>query len=142
VADELAKLPPPFDEMRSPFDELIGGTVLSIDPGDARARVPMREELSQPFGLMHGGVYSSGIEGLCSLATAAAVWDDGMFAVGQSINVNFVRPVTEGSAEVRARARHRGRTTWIWEAEVVDDEGRLCATAQMTMAVRPRPEGG
>jgi uncharacterized protein (TIGR00369 family) len=125
--------------MRSPFDELIGGAVLSADPDDARARVPMREELAQPFGLMHGGVYSSGIEGLCSLATAVAVWDEGMIAVGQSINVNFVRPVTEGSAEVRARARHRGRTTWIWEADVFDDEERLCATATMTMAVRPRP---
>lgn len=138
MADDVAKLPPPFDAMRSPFDELIGGEVLSIDPDDARARVPMREELAQPFGLMHGGVYSSGIEGLCSLATAAAVWEGGAFAVGQSISVNFVRPVTEGSAEVRARARHRGRTTWIWEAEVVDDQERLCATATMTMAVRPR----
>jgi uncharacterized protein (TIGR00369 family) len=141
VADEL-KLPPPFDQMRSPFDELIGGQVLSIDPEGARARVAMREELAQPFGIMHGGVYSSGIEGLCSLATAAAVWDDGMIAVGQAINVNFVRPVSEGSAEVRARARHRGRTTWLWDVEVVDDQERLCATGTMTMAVRPRPEGG
>jgi 1,4-dihydroxy-2-naphthoyl-CoA hydrolase len=139
VADEPAQLPPPFDRMSSPFDELIGGTVLSIDPKDARAQVPMRRELAQPFGLMHGGVYSSGIEGLCSLATAVAVWDDEMIAVGQSINVNFVRPVTEGAAEVRARARHRGRTTWIWDVEVVDAQERLCATATMTMAVRPRP---
>ncbi len=140
MADEAINLPPPFDAMRSPFDELIGGIVLNIDPGGARARVAMREELAQPFGLMHGGVYSAAIEGLCSLATAVAVWGDGMITVGQSIGVNFVRPVTSGSAEVRARARHRGRTTWIWEAEVVDDRERLCATAQMTMAVRPRPE--
>jgi len=133
------KLPPPFDSMRSPFDELIGGEVLSIDPDDARARVTMREELAQPFGLMHGGVYSSGIEGLCSLATAVHVWSEGNISVGQAINVNFVRPVTEGDAEVRARARHRGRTTWLWDVEVVDDQGRLCATGTMTMAVRPRP---
>ncbi|HVO55332.1 MAG TPA: PaaI family thioesterase [Solirubrobacterales bacterium] len=135
------KLPPPFDAMRSPFDELIGGEVLSVDPDDARARVPMRPELAQPFGIMHGGVYSSGIEGLCSLATAVAVWEDGMITVGQAINVNFLRPVSAGHAEVRARARHRGRTTWIWDAEVLDDEQRPCALAVMTMAVRPRPEG-
>jgi uncharacterized protein (TIGR00369 family) len=140
VADDVAKLPPPFDRLSSPFDELIGGEVLRVDPDDARARVAMREELAQPFGLMHGGVYSSGIEGLCSLATAVAVWDGGNIAVGQSINVNFVRPITEGAAEVRARARHRGRTTWIWEVDVLDDQANLCATATMTMAVRPRPE--
>jgi uncharacterized protein (TIGR00369 family) len=141
LTDEVAQLPPPFDTMRSPFDDLIGGTVLSVDPDHARARVAMREELAQPFGLMHGGVYSSGIEGLCSLATAIAVWDDGMIAMGQSINVSFVRPITAGSAEIRAKARHRGRTTWIWEAEVLDSAEHLCATATMTIAVRRRPEG-
>lgn len=134
-------LPPPFDEMRSPFDALVGAEVLSLDPDGARARVTMREDLAQPFGIMHGGVYSTLVEGLCSFATAVAVWDDGRLCVGQSINVNFVRPVGAGHAEARARARHRGRTTWIWEAEIVDADERLCALATMTMAVRPRPEG-
>lgn len=140
MADD-PKLPAPFDRMRSPFDELVGGEILSADPDDARARVPMRAELAQPYGIMHGGVYSTAIEGLCSLATAVAVWEEGMIAMGQAISVNFVRPVAAGAAEVRARARHRGRTTWVWDAEVRDDEDRLCATAMMTMAVRPRPEG-
>ncbi len=139
MADRL-ELPPPFDGMTSPFDELIGGEVLSVDPDDARARVPMREQLAQPFGIMHGGVYSSLVEGLCSLATAVAVWDEGRMTVGQAINVNFLRPVSAGHAEVRARARHRGLTTWIWQADIVDDNERLCATATMTMAVRRRPE--
>ncbi|MGE5407218.1 MAG: PaaI family thioesterase [Syntrophothermus sp.] len=139
MAEELVELPPPFDGMRSPFDELVGAELLRVDPDDARVRVRMREQLSQPFGLMHGGVYSTLIEGLCSLATAVAVWEDGRVTVGQGIQVSFIRPVTDGHAEVRARARHRGGTTWIWQADVVDDDERLCATATMTMAVRPRP---
>jgi uncharacterized protein (TIGR00369 family) len=60
--------------------------------------------------------------------------------MGQSISVNFIRPVTEGHAEVQAHARHRGRTTWVWEAEVRDGQERLCALAQMTIAVRPIPK--
>jgi 1,4-dihydroxy-2-naphthoyl-CoA hydrolase len=60
--------------------------------------------------------------------------------MGQSISVSFIRPVTEGGAEVTARARHRGRTTWVWDAEVVDDAGKICALAQMTIAIRPRPD--
>jgi 1,4-dihydroxy-2-naphthoyl-CoA hydrolase len=121
------------------FDALIGTEWLSDDPADARVRLPIRDELRQPFGLMHGGVMSSLIESVCSKATAGAVWDDGMAAMGQSINVSFIRPVTEGAVEVRAQARHRGRTTWLWQCEVVDDEGKPCALAQMTIAVRPRP---
>jgi 1,4-dihydroxy-2-naphthoyl-CoA hydrolase len=121
------------------FDGLIGTEWLSDDPDDARVRLPIRDELRQPFGLMHGGVMSTLVESVCSRATGIAVHDDGMAAMGQSIDVSFIRPVTEGSVEVRARARHRGRTTWIWEAEVLNDEGKLCALARMTIAVRPRP---
>jgi 1,4-dihydroxy-2-naphthoyl-CoA hydrolase len=124
------------------FDELIGTEWLSDDPDGARVRLPIRDELRQPFGLMHGGVMSTLVESVCSRATAGAVWEDGMAAMGQSIDVSFIRPVTSGAVEVRATARHRGRTTWIWECEVLNDEGKLCALARMTIAVRRRPEGG
>ncbi|MGN6215693.1 MAG: PaaI family thioesterase [Solirubrobacterales bacterium] len=128
-------------EIKKPshFDELIGTEWLSPDPDDARVRILMREELAQPFGLMHGGVMLTLVDSVCSWATAGAVYDDGMAAMGQSVNLSFVRPITEGSAEVRAKARHRGRTTWLWEAEVLNAENKLCAMAQVTIAVRPRP---
>ena len=122
------------------FAELIGIEWLAADPDDSRARVTVREELLQPFGILHGGVMSSLVESVCSYATAGAVYDDGMAAMGQSINVSFMRPVSEGAVEVIARARHRGRTTWVWEAEVRDSEDRICALSQMTIAVRPRPD--
>jgi uncharacterized protein (TIGR00369 family) len=128
------------DLRASPFNQLLGTEWLSDDPAEARARIPVRDELRQPIGLLHGGVIASLVESVCSRATALAVLDDGMAAMGQSINVSFIRPITEGSAEVVARARHRGRTTWIWEAEISDAEGRLCALAQMAIAVRPLPQ--
>jgi 1,4-dihydroxy-2-naphthoyl-CoA hydrolase len=121
----------------SGYAELLGTEWLDDDPDGARARIPIRDDLRQPFGLMHGGVLSSLVESVCSHATARAVFGEGMAAMGQSINVSFLRPITAGHAEVRARARHRGRSTWVWEAEVLDGEERLCALAQMTIAVRP-----
>jgi uncharacterized protein (TIGR00369 family) len=123
----------------SAFDALLGTDWISDDPDDARARVEVRDELRQPVGLIHGGVMTTLVESVCSRATALAVFGEGMAAMGQSINVSFIRPVTEGHAEVVARARHRGRTTWVWDAEVRDDHDRLCALAQMTIAVRPLP---
>jgi uncharacterized protein (TIGR00369 family) len=125
--------------LRSHFDELIGTEWLDDDPDHARARIELRDELRQPVGLLHGGVLSSIVESICSRATALTVMEDGMMAMGQSIGVNFIRPLTEGGAEVKARARHRGRTTWVWDAEVVNDAGKICALAQMTIAVRPLP---
>jgi len=123
------------------YADLIGIEWLDDDPEHARARAPFRQDLLQPFGLMHGGVMSSLVESVCSRATALAVIGDGMVAMGQSISVSFVRPITEGAAEVNARARHRGRTTWVWEAEVRDERERTCALAQMTIAVRQMPVG-
>lgn len=125
----------------SPFDQLIGTEWLDDDPDRARVRLRLRDELRQPVGLLHGGVISTLVESICSRATALAVIGEGMIAMGQSISVSFIRPVTAGGAEVKAVARHRGRSTWVWDAEVVNDEGKLCALAQMTIAVRPMPEG-
>jgi 1,4-dihydroxy-2-naphthoyl-CoA hydrolase len=125
---------------RSDFAALVGTEWLDDDPDHARVRIEMRDELRQPVGLLHGGVMSTLVESVCSRATALAVLGDGMMAMGQSISVSFIRPITEGHAEVKARARHRGRTTWVWDAEVLDSQDRLCALAQMTIAVRPRPD--
>jgi 1,4-dihydroxy-2-naphthoyl-CoA hydrolase len=134
------------DEMREREDQphfagLLGIEWLDDDPEHARARLEIRDELLQPFGVVHGGVWSTLVESVCSRATAIAVLGEGMAAMGQSISVSFMRPVTEGVVEVQARARHRGRTTWVWEAEVRDSEDRVCALSQMTIAVRPLPEG-
>jgi 1,4-dihydroxy-2-naphthoyl-CoA hydrolase len=127
--------------LHSPFDALVGIEWLDDDPDHARVRLEVRNELRQPVGLLHGGAVSTLVESVCSGATAQAVLSDGMIAMGQSINVSFIRPITEGSAEVSARARHRGRTTWVWDAEVRSADGKLCALAQMTIAVRPLSQG-
>ena len=124
----------------SHFDAYVGTEWLSLDPEDARSKVAFRDELRQPYGILHGGVYSTLIESLCSVVTAGTVYDEGKIAMGQSIEVSFMRPISAGHAEVRAVARHRGRTTWIWQAEVLDAEERVCAIAKMTMAVRPAPD--
>jgi 1,4-dihydroxy-2-naphthoyl-CoA hydrolase len=124
----------------SNFDGYVGTEWISLDPDDARCRVAVRDELRQPYGILHGGVYSTLVESLCSYVTAVSVYDEGKIAMGQAIEVSFLRPVSAGHAEVRAVARHRGRTTWIWQAEVLDGEERLCGIAKMTMAVRPAPD--
>lgn len=134
------ELPEGFDLPTSRFDELIGTEWVSDDPDRAVARIRMRDDLRQPVGLLHGGVFSTLIESLCSRATALAVLPQGNTCMGQSISVNFLRSLTEGSAEVRAEAVHRGRTSWVWQAEVVDDQERLCATGLMTVAVRQLPQ--
>ena len=95
----------------------------------------------QPFGRVHGGVYATLAESIASVATYQAVKDGGNIAVRLANQTSFMRPITEGHVNAEARCRHSGRTTWIWDVEMTDDEGRLCALSRMTIAVRPAPAG-
>lgn len=127
---------------RSNFDELIGTEWLGLDSDEARARVAVRDEHKQPMGLVHGGVFATLAESICSAATYGAVADDGMVAMGQSNSTTFLRPITDGHVNALARSRHKGRTTWVWDVELSDDEGRLCALVRINIAVRPRRDQG
>jgi 1,4-dihydroxy-2-naphthoyl-CoA hydrolase len=120
------------------FDALYGLEITEVTEERATARVPVRDAVKQPMGLVHGGVYAAMAESLTSVATAMAVAADGNFAVGLANQTSFLRPITEGTVHATAVRRHRGRTTWLWEVDITDDDGRLCAVTRMTIAVRPR----
>jgi len=126
----------PFDRT---FDALYGLEVVELGEELARARVPVHDGIKQPLGLVHGGVFASIAESITSTATALAVHQDGMSAQGLSNQTSFLRPILEGTVHATARRRHRGRTTWVWEVEITDDQDRLCALVRMTIAVRPLP---
>ena len=115
-----------------------------LETGDelARARMEVQEKVLQPFGIVHGGALAALAETVCSLATHMAVSGDGMLAMGQANDTSFLRPVSSGHVTATARRRHRGRTTWVWDVDLRDDEERLCAVTRMTIAVRPATPGG
>jgi 1,4-dihydroxy-2-naphthoyl-CoA hydrolase len=118
------------------FDALYGLEILSLGDDEATARVTVRDEVKQPAGLVHGGVFASMAEALTSFATWKVVSQEGMSAQGLSNQTSFLRPILQGTIHATARRRHRGRTTWVWEVDITDDEGRLCALVRMTVAVR------
>ncbi|GAC1318123.1 MAG: PaaI family thioesterase [Thermoleophilaceae bacterium] len=135
----VSEVPQPSIALDRTLDATLGFETFDIGPDHARGRVRVEDRIRQPLGLVHGGVYAAIAESLCSLATYFAVAEDGMIAVGLSNHTSFLRPVLEGTVHAEARRRHRGRTTWVWEVELTDDEGRACALTRVTMAVRPAP---
>src|SRR5437588_6294754 len=113
------------------FDGLFGMEYVEVSSELLRARVAVREELKQPAGLVHGGVYAAMAESLASLGTALSVMPEGQLAMGLANNTSFLRPITSGTINAQARPRHRGRTTWVWEVEITDDERRLCVLSRV-----------
>lgn len=131
----------PVVPLERTFDALYGLEVLEMTDEIARAQVVVRESLKQPMGLVHGGVFASITESITSAATAMAVFPSGRMAQGLSNQTSFLRPILEGTIHATARPRHKGRTTWVWEVDITDDAGRLCALVRMTIAVRELPAG-
>ena len=125
---------------RDGLSELL--SIEQVDPGDADAavRIAVTDDVRQPFGLVHGGVYSLLAETVTSRATGEAVYADGKVSMGQSNIATFLRPVTEGHVTATARTIHRGRTSWVWDVECTDDEGRVAAVVRCVVAVRTPPE--
>jgi 1,4-dihydroxy-2-naphthoyl-CoA hydrolase len=120
------------------FDALLGLELLECTEELVTARLAVRDELRQPFGLVHGGVLTSIAETLASVGTAVVVVPQGKAAMGLSNQTSFMRPIVAGTIHARALRRHAGRTTWIWDVEVCDDDGRVCSLTRMTIAVRPQ----
>jgi 1,4-dihydroxy-2-naphthoyl-CoA hydrolase len=117
------------------FDALYGLELTDCSDSLVRGRVRVRGELTQSAGLVHGGVYSAISEALAARGTEAAVGAEGRRAIGLSHQTTTLHPVAGGTIHATAVRRHRGRTTWVWEVEIADDEQRRCAVARVTIAV-------
>jgi 1,4-dihydroxy-2-naphthoyl-CoA hydrolase len=120
----------------SNFDDLYGLELESVGASEVRGRLEISDKVRQRYGLVHGGVYASIAETLATLGTIEGL-EAGQQAVGLANNTSFLRPALSGSLHGAACARHDGRTTRVWDVEIRDDQGRLCAVTRMTVAIRP-----
>ena len=131
--------PRSLESIEGTFDALYGLEFLSANEDEVLGEVVVRDELKQPAGLLHGGVLAAMAESMASIGTWLAVAPEGKIAMGLGNATSFLRPITEGTVHAVARRRHRGRTTWVWDVDFTNDEGKLCATTRMTIAVRDLP---
>ena len=119
------------------FDALYGLELTDCSDSMVRARVSVRDELMVvPGSHVHGGVYGAISEALAARGTEAAVASDGRVAVGSRTSRRRCIRSPPARSTRPPSARHRGRTTWVWEVEMSDDEQRRCAVARVTIAVR------
>ena len=125
--------------MGSTLDGALGFELTEASDDRVTGRFEVTDAVRQPMGIVHGGAYAAMAETMASATTYVHVQPEGKIAVGQSNQTHFLRPVTDGTVHGEGRRRHRGRTSWIWDIDFTDDQGRLCATSRVTMAIRPAP---
>ena len=126
------------DSHESGFDALYRLELIECSAELARGRVQVRDEVRQAGGLLHGGVYGALADALAVRGTITGVDPGAKLAVTLANHFTVLHPISGGALQATARRRHRGRTTWVWEVEMTDTAGRLCATGRVTVAVRDR----
>lgn len=108
-------------------------------------RVVMRwtvhPELTQPFGIVHGGTYCTAVESSASVGAALWLGERGR-VVGVSNSTDFYRAVTEGELTAVALPVHRGRSQQVWRVSVTDAQDRLVAQGQVRLQNLGDPDRG
>lgn len=95
-----------------------------------------------PWGVVHGGVYTTLVESSGSIGASHAVADRGEFAVGVHNATDFLRPTTGARVAVEANALHQGRTQQLWEVIITDSASeKALARGQLRLQNVPMPKG-
>ena len=119
---------------KSPYFSLISMKVLEIGKGESRLEIIVQEKHLQPFGMVHGGVYSS-------LVDAAVFWavypeidgDLGMTTV--EMKLNYLAPASKGTMIARGKSLRIGKTLCLGEASIENEKGLLLAHGTSTMMI-------
>ncbi|GAA4746189.1 hypothetical protein GCM10023328_30470 [Modestobacter marinus] len=92
-----------------------------------------------PWGVVHGGVYCTIVEGAASVGASAAVADRGQFAVGVNNSTDFLRPMTAGRLDVLAEPVQQGKTLQLWLVTLTREDGKVVARGQVRLQNVPLP---
>ncbi len=120
--------------------DLLGIEFLEASGARVVARMPVERRVHQPFGVLHGGASVVLAESVASTGAYLNVAARGMVAVGLEINANHLRSVTSGTVTATGTPVFQGRTTEVWQIEIVDDRGKPVCTSRCTLAIIPAPQ--
>jgi uncharacterized protein (TIGR00369 family) len=105
-----------------------------VEPTRVTGSVAADERHHQPWGLVHGGLYTTAIETFATTGAYEAVKDHGQQAVGVANATDFLRPHQSGRLKVLANAVHQGRTQQLWQVEIRrPQDDKLVARGQVRL---------
>ncbi len=104
-----------------------------MEPTRVVGSIDLGPDHHTPWGVVHGGAYTTAIESAASVGASLAVLDRGQFAVGLNNNTDFLRPFTGGRVRLVAEAIHQGATQQLWQATISRLDGKVIARGQVRL---------
>jgi uncharacterized protein (TIGR00369 family) len=125
-----------FEKLRAvlrdvPFAQFLGIELVAARVGSATLRLEVRNDLKQNYGVLHGGAMASLIDTATAFAIVSQLTSPEKFTT-VDLSINYLRPLTQGSATCTAQVVRAGRRLITVSAEVHDEAGSLAAIALST----------
>jgi 1,4-dihydroxy-2-naphthoyl-CoA hydrolase len=117
------------------FARLLGVNLLHRSPERTEAELPVRAELCNRRGVLHGGAVMALGDMLGGMTARISLPDGGRTATIES-KTNFFAAVPQGdTAHAVCMPLHRGRTTIVLETRITRADGKLAAIVTQTQLV-------
>ncbi|MFI6317914.1 PaaI family thioesterase [Nonomuraea sp. NPDC050556] len=118
----------------SPHLAHLGLRITAVEPGRVELDWEPGEALTNRSGVVHGGYIATALDDACGMTCGSAA-EEPTLHLTTNLNVDYLRPVQAGRRyTVAGTVTHRGRSRILAHATVTDEEGRLCAQANASLA--------
>lgn len=104
------------------------------------ATMPIRNEVRQPFGLLHGGASVALAETIGSVASLYCVNQDLFIGVGIEINANHLKSANSGVVTAICKPIKIGGKIHIWDIKIYNEIKDLLCVSRFTCMVVPKPK--
>lgn len=120
--------------------ETLGIEYLEIKEGYVYAQMFVKKELSQPYGMLHGGASMAMAESIGGVGSAYFLGIKDYIIRGMQLSANHVKAAKVGTYVYgTATIIHKGRQTHVWNIDIKNEEGELVSSCRLTnfiMAVK------
>ena len=121
----------------SPYFELLSMELVDVGLGYSSLEIDVTRKHLQPFGMVHGGVFSSIIDAAAFWAVYPGIEDPAAGMTTVDLKLNYLAPAASGKLIARGRQIKLGRTLGYAEAQVVNQDEKILAHGTSTVIILP-----
>ena len=124
-----------------PYFRLLSMSIKSLGEGSSVLEIDLAEKHLQPYGMVHGGVFSSIIDAAAYWAVFTEV-DENKGLTTIEMKLNYLAPAQKGRILAKGRRIKMGKNMGLAEATVTDEHGKLLSHGTATFLITPHLEYG
>ncbi|SFF02564.1 PaaI family thioesterase [Thermoflexibacter ruber] len=128
-----AHIDKPMSDIAPPLTQWLNGTLLKAELGSFEMSFKVRKEMTNPAGLLHGGIHASILDDIIGM-TVAALGLPNLY-VSINLHIDFLHPARIGETVIaKSTVIRSGKTIVNAAAEIYNEKGQLLSKATSNLA--------